>query len=208
MKLRPSAVKTCSAGKSLNWNHFFTTLRLFSVLPSSSSTSPLSFLPSIRPSPKESWPDALPSHNVKQQAKNDKNEEWEKLLAGAFQTWNTHFENSSYPTSRGYATKPPGLHLCSGCRMWFNQKMWLINVTCVDQWDVITVETEVNYVSWRNVRGHVLHTVWTHTLRTQKDNTVCIYSRSNTHTDMHIQSLTPQRFYNFNLIDLILSDCR
>lgn len=122
-KLRSSAVKTCSAGKSLNWNQVFTTLRRLSVLPSSSFTSPLSLFPSIRPSPKESWPDALISHNMKQKGKNDKNEEWEKVLAGALQTWDKHFENSSCPSCRGYVTKAAGLHLWSGCKMWLNQKM-------------------------------------------------------------------------------------
>ena len=67
MKLRPSAVKTCPAGRSY-WRQVFTTLKRSSVRPffSSPSTSPPSS--SIRARPMEPVP--LPSHNEKQKATN------------------------------------------------------------------------------------------------------------------------------------------
>lgn len=74
MKLSPVSCQNTSSWRRLNWRKVFTTLRCFSALPSSSSTSPPILL-----HPKESWPVPLPSHNVKQKATNWTVEEWEKI---------------------------------------------------------------------------------------------------------------------------------
>lgn len=64
-------------------------------------------------------PGLMPRHPIMWNRRQNKNEEWEEILAGA-PNMEQKFGELTSPQFQSCVTEAPGSHLCGGCRMWFH----------------------------------------------------------------------------------------